>query len=69
MSDAQTMHTWVAMGPAGAIGAIHRDSRGFRFRLISESWRENAYPSLTVAKNALCASLPPGSDRPEFIEH
>ncbi|MDM4764352.1 methyltransferase [Galbitalea sp. SE-J8] len=69
MSDTRTAHTWVAMGPAGAVGAVLKEDAGFRVRLIREDWRPHLYPSVEVAKNALVAALPTGSGRPEFIEH
>lgn len=69
MSDTITGHTWVAFGPAGAVGSIHRTDDGWRFRLMGEDLRASAYPTLAIAKNALCSALPSGSDRPEFREH
>jgi hypothetical protein len=64
-----TGQTWVAFGPAGAVGSIHRTEDGFALRLMNESDYRGSYPSLEVAKSALHASLPPGSDWPEFREH
>jgi hypothetical protein len=64
-----TGQTWVAFGPAGAVGSIHRAEDGFTFKLISESDYRGTYPTLEVAKSALHASLPPGSEWPEFREH
>jgi hypothetical protein len=62
-------HTWVAFGPAGALGSIHAADEGFTFRLMSDDASRATYPSLAVAKSALFAALAPGSDRPEFREH
>jgi hypothetical protein len=62
-------HTWVAFGPAGVIGSIHPVDGGYSFRLTGESTREAAYPTLEIAKRALVATLPVGSDWPEFREH
>lgn len=70
MSENTTMsgQRWVAFGPAGAIGSIHRTDDGFLLRMLDGS-EERSYPSLEVAKSALLATLPPGSDWPEFREH
>ena len=62
-------HTWVAFGPAGASGTIHETGAGFSFRLMTDDDYRGAYPTLEVAKSALHASLPPGTDWPEFKEH
>jgi hypothetical protein len=61
--------TWVAFGPAGAVGSIHRVEDGFTFKLIADSEARAVYPSLEIAKSALHASLLPGSEWPEFREH
>lgn len=61
--------TWVAAGPAGAVGAIHRTDDGFAIRMSGEPGFHGAYPTLDVAKRAVHAALGPGADRPEFIEH
>lgn len=66
--DTTTSARWVAFGPAGAIGSIHRTDSGYTVRLLDSS-EEREYPTLEVAKSALIATLPPGSDRPEFREH
>jgi hypothetical protein len=62
-------HTWVAFGPAGALGSIQAANDGFTFRLMTDVEPRATYPSLTVAKSALYAALAPGSDWPEFREH
>jgi hypothetical protein len=64
-----TGQTWVAFGPAGAVGSIHRTDDGFALKMMNEGDYRGSYPSLDVAKSALHASLPPGSDWPEFREH
>jgi hypothetical protein len=61
--------TWVAFGPAGAVGSVHRTSEGYTFRLLSDDDSRGTYPSLEVAKSALFAALEPGSEWPEFREH
>lgn len=70
MSENTTMsqQRWVAFGPAGALGSIHRTDDGFLLRMLDGS-EEHTYPSLEVAKSALMATLPAGSERPEFREH
>lgn len=64
-----TGHTWVASGPAGATGSIHRVEGGYTFRLLRDGRYRGVFPSLAVAKSALHASLGPGADWPEFREH
>lgn len=64
-----TGQVWVAFGPAGAVGSVHRVDSGYTFRLIRDEEFRAVYPSLEVAKSALHASLLPGSDWPEFREH
>lgn len=72
MSDATTPtveQRWVAFGPAGAVGAIHRTGEGFSVRLVDDEDYRGVYPSLEVAKSALHAALAPGSEWPDFREH
>ena len=70
MSDNTVIYqNWVAFGPAGAVGSIHRIDDGFIFRLLGDKEPRGPYPSLEVAKSALHAALLPGSDWPEFREH
>ena len=64
-----TGQTWVAFGPAGAVGSIHRVDDGYTFKLIRDEDFRATYPSLEVAKSALHASLLPGAEWPEFREH
>lgn len=62
--------TWVAYGPAGVVGSVHRiDDGSYTFRLLSDENARGEYPSLEVAKSALHASLLPGAEWPEFREH
>jgi hypothetical protein len=67
--DTVIYQNWVAFGPAGAIGSVHRIDEGFTFRLLGDDTPRPTYPSLEVAKSALHAALPPGTDWPEFKEH
>ncbi|KQO47429.1 MULTISPECIES: hypothetical protein [unclassified Frigoribacterium] len=71
MSDQNTLHrqTWVAVGPAGAVGTILRTDDGFAVRLSAKGADGGVYPTLAVAKSALFAALGPGADYPEFREH
>lgn len=68
-NETLTGQRWVAFGPAGAIGSIHRTETGYGLRLVSDADFRGVYPSLDVAKSALHAAMPPGSDWPEFREH
>jgi hypothetical protein len=61
--------TWVAVGPAGAVGSIHRVDAGFRVDLYGRAGGGGVYPSLTSAKGAVHAALGPTADRPEFRAH
>jgi len=72
MSSAQknvAEKTWVAFGPAGAVGTVHKFDEHFTFKLLSDDDYRSNYPSLDVAKQALYAALEPGTDWPEFREH
>lgn len=66
--NTMTTQRWVAFGPAGAVGSIHRTGNGFQLRML-DGGETREYPSLEVAKSALHATLPAGSDWPEFREH
>jgi hypothetical protein len=69
MDDTVTgQQRWVAFGPAGAVGSIHRTTEGFAVRLLDGS-PDREYPTLDVAKSALHATMAPGSDWPDFREH
>ena len=64
-----TGQTWVAFGPAGAVGSIHRVDGGFTFKMVVDDDFRASYPSLGIAKSALHAALLPGAEWPEFREH
>jgi hypothetical protein len=67
--SAVTSKTWVAMGPAGVAGTIHRTGDGFAIRVGHDADYHGEFPTLEVAKSALHAALGPGADRPQFTEH
>jgi hypothetical protein len=70
MSESTTVEQrWVAFGPSGAVGSIHRTAEGFQVKLLDDDRYRGSYPSLEVAKSALHAALAPGSEWPEFREH
>lgn len=61
--------TWIASGPAGVVGSVHKTDDGYAFRLRRDDAMRGGYPSLGVAQSALVAALGPGAERPEFREH
>jgi len=70
MSDTGTKsQVWVAFGPAGAVGSIHRTADGYGVRMLNDAEFRGVYPSLAVAQSALHSNMLPGSDLPEFHEH
>jgi hypothetical protein len=64
-----TGQSWLAVGPAGAVGSVHRTTAGFTVRLAGRDEFHGDYPTLAVAKSALFAALGPGAEYPEFREH
>ncbi|MFZ2964520.1 MAG: methyltransferase [Rhodoglobus sp.] len=66
---ALTGQTWVAFGPNGAVGSIHRTTDGFTFKVLGDASPRGTFGALDAAKGALHAALPAGSDWPEFREH
>ena len=52
----------------GGVGSIHRTDGGFLLKMLDGS-PDRQYPSLEVAKSALHATLPAGSEWPDFREH
>ncbi len=61
--------TWVAVGPAGAVGSIHREPDGFHVELYGRRGTGSVFPSLDSAKSAVHAAMGPLADRPEFRAH
>ncbi len=68
-SRGDVSQAWVAFGPAGALGTIHKIGGEYAMKLLNDDEYRGTYPSLDVAKHALHAALLPGSDFPEFREH
>jgi hypothetical protein len=64
-----TGKTWVAFGPAGALGSVHSVEGGYTYKLLNDAEYRGVFPTVDVAKSALYSSLLPGSDYPEFKEH
>lgn len=69
MSMTTGTQTWVAAGPAGTVGSIHREKQSFVVRLRADDDVRGPFDTLEAAKRALHAALGPGADRPEFHEH
>jgi hypothetical protein len=69
VDDATAHGMWVAFGSVGAVGSIQKGPDGYEVKLLPEGTSRGTYPSLDVAKSALHAALPPGTERPEFREH
>ena len=70
MSDTTlTRQTWVAFGPNGAVGSIHRTTDGFTFKVLGDAALRGTFDTLDAVKGALHAALPAGSDWPEYREH
>lgn len=69
VSPTLTGHTWVAVGPAGAVGSIHGTDGGYTFKMLTDDGYRGVFPTLEVAKSALYACMLPGSDLPEFHAH
>lgn len=63
-----TGQTWVAFGPIGAIGSVHRSSQGFTFKLLGDAHFRGTFDTLDAAKAALHAATG-GWAWPEFREH
>lgn len=64
-----TEQRWIAFGTSGAAGSILHTSIGYAVRMLNDDSARGIYPTLEVAKSALHASMPPGSEWPEFREH
>ena len=74
MSSTASMGTttgqrWVAFGDSGAAGTILHTDEGYAVRLLADQEPRGVYPTLEVAKSAMHAAMPPGSNWPEFREH
>jgi hypothetical protein len=53
MSTHVSGKTWVAFGPAGAVGSIHSREDGYAVRLLKRDEEQGVYPTLEIAKSAL----------------
>lgn len=70
MSTTETHHSlWVAYGPNGVAGSIRKDDGGYTVTMAGATAAAATYPSMSIAKNALHARMPSGSDWPAFREH
>jgi hypothetical protein len=69
MQTIDTTDTWVAVGPAGAVGSIHRDEAEYRVDFYGREPHSASYPTLESAKRAIHAAMGPLADRPEFRAH
>ncbi len=70
MTLTHTRRLYVAYGPAGAVGTVREVRDGvFAVTMAGADAPIGEYPGLEVAKNALCARLRPGAERPEFRQH
>jgi len=63
-----TGQTWVAFGPTGAIGSVHRTDGGYTFKLLDDAEFRGSFDTLEAAKGALRAAKP-GVEVLEFREH
>lgn len=70
MSSTQTHHSlWVAYGASGVAGSIRKNDDGYTVTMAGADTVTGTYPSMEVAKSALHAHMPAGSDWPQFREH
>lgn len=70
MNTTQTHHAlWVAYGPGGVAGSIRKSDEGYVVTMAGADAAAGSFPSMEVAKSALHARMPAGSDWPMFREH
>ncbi|GAA5029891.1 methyltransferase [Microbacterium fluvii] len=71
MSTTETHHAlWLAYGSGGAVaGTIRKSEEGYTVTMAGADASTGTYPTMEVAKSALHAHMPPGSDWPRFQEH
>jgi len=65
----QRRSLWVAYGTTGVAGSIRETPEGFTVTMAGADAAVGTYPSMEVAKSALYAAMPPGSDWPRFEQH
>lgn len=70
MEQAEQHHSvWVAYGATGVAGSIREGADGFTVTIAGADAVMGTYPTMQVAKAALHAGMPPGSDWPRFEQH
>jgi hypothetical protein len=70
MSTTETHHPlWVAYGASGVAGSIRKNDDGYTVTMANADTTTGTYPTMEIAKSALHAHMPPGSDWPLFREH
>ncbi len=69
MTETTTRRLWVAYGPAGAVGTIHKDGETYTVQMAGTEAPLGSYPSMDIAKRALQTHLKPGAEPPEYREH
>ena len=70
MSETETRGAlWVAYGPSGVAGSISKSDDGYTVTMSGADEPLGTYPSMDIAKRALHAHMPSGSDWPTFNEH
>ena len=61
---------WVAYGASGVTGSIRKSGEGaYTVTMAGASEPLGTYPTMDIAKRALHAHMPSGSDWPTFTEH
>ncbi|MEJ1155638.1 MULTISPECIES: methyltransferase [Microbacterium] len=70
MSTTDTHHAlWIAYGASGVAGSIRKDGSGYTVTIAGADAATGTYETMEIAKSALHAHMPPGSDWPSFREH
>lgn len=70
MNTTETHHAlWVAYGSSGVAGSIRKSDDGYVVTMAGADAPAGSFPSMEVAKSALHARMPAGSDWPMFREH
>ena len=70
MTMTDTSHAlWVAYGERGVAGSIRREAAEHIVTMSGAATPLGSYPSMEIAKRALHAHMPQGSDWPRFVQH